>query len=311
MQLSEIELKLMAKDASKRYVEKSQSLNDTISKLASERQMNPHQIARVCEAANLDTYNAMWDRTGSGDFTFDVADQDKVVEKLSGADSGSSLLDEYSQLGSIKDLLPPDTEVQRIEKSLDSSNTQKKAALEKTAAALDAQDFPTGKVMKLANKIKAYIRELDSAVAEADLNRKEAECKLTDMLKVAALRGENIASVYAAALGVFAEKKAEVAELFARVCGSLTTKGIDFRKHAKSFSEDAQGSRAEDLSAINKNHPVLKTISTVLDHNDMIPQLDSAKSYLVKKVEVLTSKLKTKKFDNDGLAGDKRDVEDR
>jgi hypothetical protein len=311
MQLSEIELKLMAKDASKRYVEKSESLNETISKLASERKMNPHQIARVCEAANLDTYNAMWDKTGSGNFTFDVADQDKVVEKLAESSSLSPFLDEYMQLGSIKDLLPADNDVQKISKSMDSSNTQKQAAMEKTAEAVNAVAFPVTKAIKLANSLKAYIREIDSAIAEANLNRKEAECKLTDMLKVAALKGENIAAVYVAALGTFVEKKAELAELFTRVCDTLSTRGIDFKKHAKSFSEDAQGNRAEDFSAINKNHPVLKTISTVLDHNDMIPQLDTAKSYLVKKVEVLTDKITSKKFDNSGLANDERHVEDR
>ena len=177
-------------------------MNEHIAKVAEAKKLNPHQVARVCEAANLGTYHAMWDKVGSGDFTFDLADQDKVAEKL--ASPSSPMLDEYSSDPCcLKDLLPTDEEVSKIKKDSDKDTEKKAAAFEKTAAAVNAEaDVPLPTLMKLAAKMKYYIKEIESAQFESDVMRKEAVLKLRDALKTAALKDENIAKAYAAALVV-------------------------------------------------------------------------------------------------------------
>ena len=70
------------------------------------------------------------------------------------------------------------------------------------------------------------------------------------------------------------------------------------QKHAKSFNEDATGAKAENNMVINKSHPVLKTIDTIVNADDQICKAEKAKPYLVKKVEILKKTLIDKKFDN-------------
>lgn len=311
MHLSEIELKMMAKEASKQYLDNNVPLTDTVAKLASDRQLNPHQIARICEAANLDTYNAMWNKVGSGNFVFEVADQDKVVEKLAAMDTSSPLLDEYISPASIKDLLPDEKDTERIPTDKLLSIPEKKAALEKTSFEIDAKPFLKAKAIKLANQLKAYISELNSAIAEVELQKKEAELKFHDMLKVAALRGENIVPVYVAARAVNPNSMEPLKELFEDAFTKVSNFGVDFKKQAKQISEDAEGNRRTDYSAINKNHPILKTISTILEADELTPRLSKTKEYLVKKVEILDDMVRSEKFDNDGLANDTRTAEDR
>jgi len=295
MTISELELKMMAKEASKKYLEDKVPLNDTIAKIASERDMNGHQVARICEQANLDTYNAMWDRSKNGDFTFDVADQDKIASTINQPES--MLLDEYSTpVESIKDLLPEGAAVE--------SKTKKEArllnvAFEKFAAAHN-EEAPVSKlaILKLANRLDYYAREIDSAIFESKVSAKEAELKLKDMLKVAALNGENIATAYAAAIATYPKKTAEVREIFTRIMSDLEHNGIIFAKHAKTYTEDAEGGKLE-TSTINKNHAVLKHLDTVLHNQEMVPQGERAKDYIAKKVEMLNSKVISEKFDNE------------
>jgi hypothetical protein len=297
MNISELELKMMAKEATAAYLDKKVPMDDTITKMASSKSLNPHQVARVCEAANLGTYHSLWDKTGSGDFTFEHADQDKVAEKM--AAKFSPLIDEYTSDIGLKDLIPDDKEVKKIKKDQDIAKEEKKAAYEKTAEALNAPVPPSvTTIKKLAGKLTHYIAEVNSALFESTIRSKEAAIKLKDAIKIAALSGENIAKVQVAAIIAFPTKKAEIRSIMMTALEGLDKHGIEFSKHAKTYSEDAQGNRSEDLNSVNKNHPVLKHISTILDENELSPRLENSKQYMVKKVEILNSKLTSKKFDN-------------
>lgn len=291
MTISELELKMAAKEASKKYLEEKVPLNTTIAKVASDRGMNGYQVARVCEQANLDTYNALWDKSKSGDFTFDVADQEKIAASINQPES--LLLDEYSSpVESIKDLLPEETSVE--------NKTSKQAALLNTAfekyAELNNQEKPVSKdkILKLANRLEYYAKELDSAIFEAQVTAKEAEYKLKDMLKIAALNGENIAKVYAAAILAYPEKTATVREIFTRIGTELEKSGISFSKHAKIYTESSEGEKIE-ASTVNKSHAILKHLDTVIHNQDMVPQGEKVKDYISKKIDVLNSQLTTHK----------------
>ena len=291
MEISEIELKMLAKEASKKFLDKGTSLNESISKIAEERKMNPHQLARVCEAANLDTYNAMWDREKTGSFTFDLADQEKIAADLSG--SKSLLLDEYNNdFQSIKDLLPSDKQIE----------TSKHA--EKTAAAnflkessKQEVEVSTTKIRKLMSKLAQSIEELNSASFELDIMRKEAELRIKDIIKTAALRGENIQMAYLAAIATYPEKIASTRELFSRILTELQPHGIDFTKRAEIMNEDAEGNRSPKV--VNKQHAMLRHLDTINRCEDELAPIKNAKDYFVKKIEILKSLITTKKWDNE------------
>ena len=76
------ELETLAKIATKRFVDSATPLNETIQKLAEERELNGHQIERVCEMANLFTHQALWPRaTEKEKVAFELADAKKLRSK--------------------------------------------------------------------------------------------------------------------------------------------------------------------------------------------------------------------------------------
>jgi len=76
------ELEVLAKVASKRYVEERIPLNTTVEKLADERDLNPHQIERVCELANVATHQALWPGAKEKHkLAFELADAKKLKGK--------------------------------------------------------------------------------------------------------------------------------------------------------------------------------------------------------------------------------------
>src|SRR5579859_1060083 len=87
--ISAEELETMAKIAAKRYLEEHAALNETIRKFASERDLNAHQIERVCEMANLATHRALWPSARQKEkIAFELADAKRVKaqsEPASGA----------------------------------------------------------------------------------------------------------------------------------------------------------------------------------------------------------------------------------
>ena len=74
-------LETFAKTAAKRYVEEKAPLNDTISKLAEENDLNKAQIERVCELANIATHQALWPKTAEKvKVAFPLADSKAITK---------------------------------------------------------------------------------------------------------------------------------------------------------------------------------------------------------------------------------------
>jgi uncharacterized tellurite resistance protein B-like protein len=280
MQISELELKMMAKEAAHKFIAEGTSLNDTISKMAEQRSFNPHQLARVCEMANLETYNQ---KVASGEFIFDLADQEKIAEEL--CKPTSLLLDEYNASPeTIRDLIPEET--------------PKEEPKEKTASFKQPVEKVHPKtIAKTLSKLAQCKADLDAAQFETEITRKEAVLKIRDMLKVAALNGENIGHAFAASLTVYPEKKATIRSIFEEIAPYLKERGIDFSKHAARISEDAQGNRSD--KAVNKQHAFIKHLDTVLKCDDDLPTIQKYRDFVVKKIEILKDVIVNKKYDNE------------
>lgn len=75
-------LEMLAKTASRDLLQGGVSLNDSITKIAEENDLNQDQIERVCEMANMNTHQAMWPGAQEKEkVAFDLADAKKIGKK--------------------------------------------------------------------------------------------------------------------------------------------------------------------------------------------------------------------------------------
>src|SRR5690606_18387695 len=80
MKVAAERLEMLAKTAAKRYLEEGANLNDTITKIAKENDLNANQIERVCEMANIETHKGLWAKTAQKEkISFPLADSKVVI----------------------------------------------------------------------------------------------------------------------------------------------------------------------------------------------------------------------------------------
>ena len=89
MSYSKDSLKQMAKSAAQKYVSAEKPMNETISKIAKERDLNEHQIKRVSEFANHIVNAKLAKKTSYTDF--DLADPDKITSEKTASFTGAYL----------------------------------------------------------------------------------------------------------------------------------------------------------------------------------------------------------------------------
>jgi hypothetical protein len=80
--ISTYELELFAKQAATNYLKDGKSLNDSITKLASDNALNHEQIARVVEAANTDVYINLFNKNKDKYVQFETANPEVIEESL-------------------------------------------------------------------------------------------------------------------------------------------------------------------------------------------------------------------------------------
>lgn len=82
---AEFELRYLAKKAANKFTRDKIALNQSIKQLAKEAQLNDEQTKRVCEFANNDVYQQIFDSSDDKHVHFDIADPHQIVgsqEKL-------------------------------------------------------------------------------------------------------------------------------------------------------------------------------------------------------------------------------------
>ena len=74
-------LEQLAEEASAAYLQDQVPLEDSIVKMSQARDMNPHQVQRLCEFANLKTFQTLYKTSSDKSFEFDVADIKKILSE--------------------------------------------------------------------------------------------------------------------------------------------------------------------------------------------------------------------------------------
>lgn len=95
---SQERLETLAKIASKRFVENSIPLNDSITKIAQENDLTPHHIERICEMANLQTHSTLLpsEPEKRASFAFPLADSKEVCASLGPKSTGATMLSDFA-----------------------------------------------------------------------------------------------------------------------------------------------------------------------------------------------------------------------
>lgn len=283
MNRTELELKAMGKFASSKYLDEQVPMNDTILQLTKTASLNPHQVARVCEAANINTYDTLWGMHKNAEFVFDMADQEKIAEAMNATGKEASYDETTVSVNSIRDLLPSDTKI---------ASAKNTAGLEKVAAAITDYENQVNISETKANRIIAKLAQLKDELDFQTINAKRyivgAEDKLTQCLKEAALRGEDISMAYAAGRIAFPNHTELINHTFMKVAENLKKYNISFlgshkQAEAKVISETAKGVRND--SVVNKANPVIKSLNTIVDNHDCICDSCHARDYIVSKID--------------------------
>jgi hypothetical protein len=87
--ISTYELELFAKQAATGYLRDSKSLNESITKIASDNALNKEQIARVVEAANTEVYINLFNKNQDKYVQFDTANPSAIEATLTNVKVGS------------------------------------------------------------------------------------------------------------------------------------------------------------------------------------------------------------------------------
>lgn len=72
----------IAKNAAKILAESGLDLTDLVVKVAHDENLNPHEVARVCEEANKDVFRRLYKDADDKTFEFKVADVNEALKKL-------------------------------------------------------------------------------------------------------------------------------------------------------------------------------------------------------------------------------------
>lgn len=244
--------------ASKEFLESGISMNSTISKLADENDLLPHQIQRVCELANHRTYAELFKSAKDKTFQFEMADPDAVARALDVGVTeklGSEYLSAPRSSGAV--------DVKRIFGLSEISNAPEvEEKIKQAAAGLEA--------------IGAAQEELKSRLVDLD-HKLEAEAEnLYKLAKQLVIDGTELRTIWDAARQLPEGEK--LAADFGRISlrmgreGLLGAKLQYMLKQSEAVSEEliskqlASLAKPTGIEVVNGRHPIMVSLNTLADY---------------------------------------------
>ncbi|NCU31070.1 hypothetical protein EOM57_04670 [Candidatus Saccharibacteria bacterium] len=289
MHITESELNLMGRQVSRDYLTKDASMNVSIYKLAKAQKLNSSQVARVAEAANLATNEALWSRSKKGEYVFDLADQEKIAEMINKGSGLSApvLKAEDLPVDNIKDMLP---ELPKYKSEKLSQYMFKAAELERIEE--EREQVSQSQIHKMITKLSAAKEQIEGALDAESVKINNAQLHLNEYCKQAALLGEDVGAIYLAGVAAFPDRKQDVAAIFKTATKYASDNGADLSYMGRTFTESNMGEVINNGS-VNRKHPVVRHYKTILEGTD-IYTLEGAKrahSLIKGELEVLKRNL--------------------
>ncbi len=329
-----------AQDAVSDYLENGMSLNDSISKIASENSLTPAQVRQVCQQANVGAYEHIFNQSEDKiDAVFDLADAKTIASSISENEKVANDNRSHSDY-----FLEPPRPKLNIDINAEFGVEQISNEHEVAAHVNDLEQFIEN--AKLAcDEIRA--KQHDNQMAIVDTRR-----SLQHEVEQAILVSDNpdrmgmIRKVaHAVGLGV-EEASQEVAfSEIAKITETLVKKGVfgalaqfqaeqegtahirtkiaEFSKQAEAVQSDlisdtqltgSEGSLAK-VKVVNGNHPILVSINQLVDQvseEDRLKRglllLEDKASYAIRRINDLNTSALTDKYVQQETMGKQPDI---
>lgn len=256
-----IDYKSFAKTAAVNFIKKDIPLNETIVKLAQNNNLNPTQIQRVSELANKATHQYCILKMADKNFTFDLADTNKILEDLSNDNYDNNLTSSFEpeKVASV-DEEAIDMFFDHPEDQLDVKIAEDRHSLEKFAEKLDAA------VKEAESRITML--EVEKAAEEQDL-----KTQITH-LKNNGIDPEDIRQTLVQADPANADS---INKAIGGVVGPVS---------------GSKSEPAENAPVLNQQHPVVITVKNIMAKDTSITNTENAKKYLMDQKNKLSEALK-------------------
>jgi hypothetical protein len=243
-----IDYKSLAKIAALGFIQSNKPLNESITKIAEENNLNPQQIQRVCELSNKAVHSYCLLKEADKNFSFELSDAQKVLSSISNSND-TGLLSGFDP------------------------ERPKAASFEKLNALFDNPESVDIKGMmnkhasnELSIKLSAAIEEVDSRITTVFIKAAEEVQELKDQinqLKMYGIKPEDIRQTLIAA----DPKKAD-----------------EVNKLMKTVVPDISGTLAKAPEQaevqLNPQHPVVIKVHNIFNHNSSLSNLENSRKYL-------------------------------
>lgn len=252
-------LELLAKTAAKRYLEERIPLNQTITKIAQENDLNGNQIDRVCEMANIATHQGLWTKTAQKDkISFPLADARQVKQACGCGEAPPPPCG------------PIDSDYAGPPKALPMTGPglAEMLGVDPSASHNGLTDVPEKKKIIIILQKQAAVRQrIADQVLVAGAELEALEKQAYHAVKQTVLGGATFRQVYVAAAGVGMEKEArEYLPKFEERLIEETHGSVRARLEKLAIARAPEDLISENLGnavVINGAHPVLVLLDTV------------------------------------------------
>lgn len=262
------------------YTKNAIDLTENLFKVATENGLNPDQIRRVAEAANVRTYNDMMpSRQRDGEPRFKQACADTVIRRLNGPTKVAADTTDYD--APPKKTMSKVASIDRILADYLEDKPEVVKSLEKRAAYEEARKVPVDERPMESWEAYPLIRKLEKAAAELGFERQGLE----EMGKVARERfnalvrrlvndeGYRIEDLYKAATIARPDQRKALRVLFSEAIAKMAAKGeAGLPKIAEPVAKSLISDRLDEMlpNALNMvmidgNHPLVTNLNEIFD----------------------------------------------
>ena len=159
------DVEYFAKKASESYLKSNISLNDSIRKIASDNGFNQEQVKRICETANHNVNQELFDKQADKNVYFKVADFNEILDQP----VKTASLTVYS-------FSPKELQSKTAEKI---ASTVEKTASNKNETYIEISGLdPLNNVRALKEKVASLLQDATDTVIMSEFRIKEAQTKL-------------------------------------------------------------------------------------------------------------------------------------
>jgi hypothetical protein len=273
-------LETWAKTASKRFVDEGTPLNQTITKIAQENDLNPHFVERVCEMSNLYTHNSLLpsEPEKRASFSFPLANAKEVTAALGVPCQGPTMNSDYAG--------PP--------QGLPEDGPSMAEMFGVSDECHSGFDVPERQKIVIMIQKKASERERKyNELLKCGMEVETAELGVHMAVKQAVLQGASMNDIYSAACRAgYADVSRETLMKSAKLLKEqFVISDGEFSKFAEKAPEELID-RNVPVTIVNGRNPIIASIDVLKKYLDNTYTVRDGLMGLDEEVEVLGQKLK-------------------